>query len=164
MGRQNEDEREHDEHDGSQAPEALLDSMTSSTLQPPVAAPGPSSGETATQPRDEGGETRPGFDGGGAVTSTASMTAEMAGQVVLHASSAAVALAPTIFPTPIANLVTAIATSARLSLRVTAFFIEAILETSQNSTRLGLGLTRRLLIGAISSARRVYLTASGDGE
>lgn len=148
--------------------------MTSSTLQPPVApAHGPSNSQNRhatveTKPQaqnsDVGGGEASTSGGGGAVTSTANFSAEVAGQVVLHASSAAVALAPTIFPTPIANLVTAIATSARLSLRVTAFFIEAILETSQNSTRLGLGLTRRLLIGAISSARRVYLTASGDGE
>nr|XP_031860024.1 uncharacterized protein CI109_004632 [Kwoniella shandongensis]KAA5527096.1 hypothetical protein CI109_004632 [Kwoniella shandongensis] len=73
---------------------------------------------------------------------------------------------PTIFPTPIANLVTAVATSTRLSLRMAAFLIEAMLETSQYSTRMSLGYTRRLLITAISSARRVYLmtNAARDGD
>lgn len=72
----------------------------------------------------------------------------------------------TIFPTPIANLVTALATSARLSLRVTAFFVEVILETSQYSTRVSLGYTRRILISAISSARHVYLASNAalDGD
>jgi len=71
-----------------------------------------------------------------------------------------------VFPAPIANLVTTLATSARLSLRVTAFFIEAILETSQYGTRVSLGYTRRLLITAISSARRVYLASNAamDGD
>ncbi|GMK55768.1 hypothetical protein CspeluHIS016_0208240 [Cutaneotrichosporon spelunceum] len=74
--------------------------------------------------------------------------------------------AATIFPASIANLITALATSARLSLRVTAFFIEIILEGSQYSTRVGLGYTRRVLISAISSARRVYLASNAalDGE
>ncbi|ORY35472.1 hypothetical protein BCR39DRAFT_555621 [Naematelia encephala] len=71
---------------------------------------------------------------------------------------------PTLFPAPVANLVTALATSARLSLRVAAFFIEAILETSQYSTRLSLGYTRRVLISAISSARRVYLMSNAAFE
>lgn len=73
---------------------------------------------------------------------------------------------PTLFPAPIANVVTALATSARLSLRVVAFFVEAMLETSQYSTRVSLGYTRRLLITAISSARRVYLmsNAAFDGD
>lgn len=73
---------------------------------------------------------------------------------------------PTLFPAPIAGLITALATSARVSLRLSAFFIEAILETSQYSTRLSLGYTRRLLVTALSSARRVYLisNAAADGE
>ena len=73
---------------------------------------------------------------------------------------------PTLFPAHIANLVTALATSARLSLRVVAFFIEAILDGSQYSTRLSLGYTRRLLITAISSARQVYLMSNAalDGD
>jgi hypothetical protein len=73
---------------------------------------------------------------------------------------------PTVLSAPVASLITTLATSARLSLRVTAFFIEAILETSQYSTRMSLGYTRRLLITAISSARRVYLASNAaiDGD
>ncbi|BEI85067.1 hypothetical protein CcaverHIS002_0504680 [Cutaneotrichosporon cavernicola] len=74
--------------------------------------------------------------------------------------------AATVFPASIANLISALATSARLSLRVSAFFIEVILEGSQYSTRVGLGYTRRVLISAISSARRVYLASNAalDGD
>ncbi|WVR07474.1 hypothetical protein IAU60_004516 [Kwoniella sp. DSM 27419] len=73
---------------------------------------------------------------------------------------------PTIFPAPVASMITTIATSTRLSLRMSAFLIEAILETTQYSTRMSLGYTRRLLITAISSARRVYLMshAALDGD
>ena len=73
---------------------------------------------------------------------------------------------PTLFSAPIANIITTLATSARLSLRVIAFFVEAILETSQYTTRASLGYTRRLLITAITSARRVYLMsdAAFDGD
>lgn len=72
---------------------------------------------------------------------------------------------PTLFPAPVATAITALATSARYSLRISAFFIEMILEGSQYSTRLGLGTARRALITAISSARRVYLlSAAAAGE
>ncbi|KAK4689511.1 hypothetical protein P7C73_g601, partial [Tremellales sp. Uapishka_1] len=77
-----------------------------------------------------------------------------------HIPLAHLAQIPTLFPAPIANLVTALATSARVSLRVVAFFIEAILESCQYSTRLSLGYTRRILITAISSARRMYLMSN----
>ena len=83
-----------------------------------------------------------------------------------HIPLSNLAAVPTLFPAPIANIVTALATSARFSLRVAAFFVEAILESSQYSTRMSLGYTRRLLISAISSARRVYLMshAALDGD
>jgi hypothetical protein len=72
----------------------------------------------------------------------------------------------TLLPKRIANLITALASSTRLSLSVVAFFIETILESSQFSTRISLGYTRKLLISAITSARRVYLLSnaaiSGD--
>lgn len=67
---------------------------------------------------------------------------------------------PTLFPAPVADLITALSTSARISMRVMAFFTEAILEASEFTTRVGLGLTRRILISAISSARRMYLISS----
>jgi hypothetical protein len=62
----------------------------------------------------------------------------------------------TILPARVANLITALASSTRLTLSGVAFFIETILETSQFSTRISLGYTRKLLISAITSARRVY--------
>lgn len=80
----------------------------------------------------------------------------------LHAEQ--LAILPTLFPSPLANLISALATSARLSLRITAFFVEAIIETSQYATRTTLGYTRRVLISAISSARRMYLMAGAVME
>ena len=67
---------------------------------------------------------------------------------------------PTLFPAPVAALITTMATSARVSLKMSAFLIETILDGSQYTTRMSLGYTRRLLITAISSARRVYLMSS----
>lgn len=69
-------------------------------------------------------------------------------------------LVPTLFPAPVANLITALSTTARVSMRVTAFFIEAILESSQYTTRLSLASMRRILVAAVSSARRMYLVSS----
>jgi hypothetical protein len=66
----------------------------------------------------------------------------------------------TILPTRIANLISALASSTRLSLSVVAFFIETILESFQFSTRISLGYTRKLLISAITSARCVYLLSN----
>ena len=83
-------------------------------------------------------------------------------------SSTALTLAnnQTVLPAHIANLITALASSTRLTLAGVAFFIETILETSRFSTRISLGYTRKLLISAITSARRVYLLSnaalSGD--
>ena len=71
---------------------------------------------------------------------------------------------PTLFPAPVASLITAMATSARVSLRISAFLVEAMLDGSQYTTRLSLGYTRRLLITAISSARRVYLMSSAAAQ
>lgn len=74
---------------------------------------------------------------------------------------------PTLFPTPIANMVTAMAATTRLSLSVTAFFTEIILEGSQYGTRVGLEYTRRVLISAISTARNAYIDKAakeGDGD
>lgn len=71
---------------------------------------------------------------------------------------------PTLFPAPIANLVTAMAKTTRLSLSVTAFFTEVILDGSQYGTRVGLEYTRKVLISAISTARTAYLASLAKGE
>ncbi|WWC63225.1 uncharacterized protein I303_105825 [Kwoniella dejecticola CBS 10117] len=90
----------------------------------------------------------------------------MPGPMIRYTPLADISSLPTVLPAPLAAMVTTIATSTRMTLRVTAFLIEAILETSQYSTRMSLGYMRRLLITAISSARRVYLmsTAAMEGD
>ncbi|WWC71646.1 uncharacterized protein I206_105604 [Kwoniella pini CBS 10737] len=90
----------------------------------------------------------------------------MPGPMIRYTPLADISHLPTILPAPLAAMVTTIATSTRMTLRVTAFLIESILETSQYSTRMSLGYMRRLLITAISSARRVYLmsTAAMEGD
>lgn len=122
----------------------------------------PAAGDTVAMPQPMGpARPPPPLTGTPRAASNPTTAAELA--LVQRAAQPDVG---TIFPASIANLVTALATSARLSLRVTAFFIEVILETSQYSTRVSLGYTRRILISAISSARRVYLASNAalDGD
>ncbi|WRT68330.1 uncharacterized protein IL334_005306 [Kwoniella shivajii] len=92
------------------------------------------------------------------------VTEEMPGPMIRFTPSSDINNIPTIFPAPVASLITTIATSTRMSLRITAFLIEAILETGQYTSRMTLGYTRRLLITAISSARRVYLMSNAAIE
>lgn len=106
------------------------------------------------------------------VTSSTGQAGDEAGSetaiIPVDVTTSALTLAnnSTILPSRIANLITALASSTRLSLSVVAFFIETILESSQFSTRISLGYTRKLLVSAITSARRVYLLSnaalSGD--
>lgn len=97
-------------------------------------------------------------DHGGSAISHSEPSITSTGLTLVHES--------TILPTRVADLITALASSTRLTISGVAFFIETILETSQFSTRISLGYTRKLLINAISSARRVYLLSnaalSGD--
>ncbi|GAA5979462.1 hypothetical protein JCM10908_002933 [Rhodotorula pacifica] len=77
--------------------------------------------------------------------------------------------APTLLPAHLAQLVTALSLAARVSLRASALFIEAIVETLQRGTATGLGVTRRALIAAVGSARALHyvkqgLDWSGRGE
>ncbi|WVW85722.1 hypothetical protein I302_107760 [Kwoniella bestiolae CBS 10118] len=89
---------------------------------------------------------------------------ELPGSMIRYTPLADVSNLPTLFPAPIASLITTIATSTRMTLRITAFLIEAILESSQYSTRMSLGYLRRWLISMISSARRVYLMSNAAIE
>lgn len=66
------------------------------------------------------------------------------------------ASSPTLLPENLASLITAISLAARVSIRASALFIEAILESFKYSTSTGLGLTRRALISAVSSARSLH--------
>ncbi|WWC93611.1 hypothetical protein V866_000446 [Kwoniella sp. B9012] len=89
---------------------------------------------------------------------------DLPGSMIRYTPLADISDLPTLFPAPIASLITTIATSTRMTLRITAFLIEAILETSQYSTRMSLGYLRRWLITMISSARRVYLMSNAAIE
>lgn len=63
---------------------------------------------------------------------------------------------PTLLPENLASLITALSLCARVSIRASALFIEAILESAKYSTITGLGLTRRALISAVGSARALH--------
>ncbi|KAL9539198.1 hypothetical protein MBANPS3_010409 [Mucor bainieri] len=68
---------------------------------------------------------------------------------------------PTLLPENIASLITAIALAARLSLRCSSLFIEALLESAKYSTSVSFGLSRQALINALSTAKKLHeLTAS----
>ncbi|GAA5976822.1 hypothetical protein JCM5350_007258 [Sporobolomyces pararoseus] len=68
---------------------------------------------------------------------------------------------PTLLPENLAKLVTALSLAARVSLRTSALFLEAILEGLQGSTVGGLGVTRRCLISAVASARSLHYLKGG---
>lgn len=68
---------------------------------------------------------------------------------------------PTLLPENLAKLVTALSLAARVSLRTSALFLEAILETLQGSTVASLGVTRRALIAAVGSARALHYVKGG---
>ncbi|BGP22429.1 hypothetical protein JCM10295v2_001308 [Rhodotorula toruloides] len=68
---------------------------------------------------------------------------------------------PTLLPSHLAQLVTALSLAARVSLRASALFIEAIGESLQCGTVTGLAVTRRALIAAVSSARALHYVKEG---
>ncbi|GAA5989130.1 hypothetical protein JCM11641_007606 [Rhodosporidiobolus odoratus] len=68
---------------------------------------------------------------------------------------------PTLLPSHLAQLVTALSLCARVSLRASALFVEAILESLQATTVTGLGVTRRALIAAVGSARAMHYVKEG---
>lgn len=72
-------------------------------------------------------------------------------------------LGPTVLPKELAALVSALASCAHLSIRTLAFAVEVILEAVSQSTRSGLGLTRRTLVSAISAARNLHVISRGIG-
>lgn len=65
-------------------------------------------------------------------------------------------LGPTLLPRDIAMLVSAAAMAARVSIKASALLIEAVLEAAKYSSITGLGVTRRALIAAVSSARGIH--------
>ncbi|KAK4052121.1 hypothetical protein OIV83_002415 [Microbotryomycetes sp. JL201] len=68
---------------------------------------------------------------------------------------------PTLLPQTIASLVSAISIATRISIRSAALLIEGIIESIRLGTLVGLGLTRRALIAAVSSARTMHFIAQG---
>ncbi|GAA5835382.1 hypothetical protein JCM11251_005219 [Rhodosporidiobolus azoricus] len=67
----------------------------------------------------------------------------------------------TLLPPHLAQLVTALSLCARVSIRASALFLEAILESLQCTTVTGLGVTRRALIAAVGSARAMQYVKEG---
>jgi hypothetical protein len=68
---------------------------------------------------------------------------------------------PTLIPANIAEIITTLSTTARISLRVSAFLVEAILDTSQFTSRISIDYTRRMLISALASAQRARAIGKG---
>jgi hypothetical protein len=69
--------------------------------------------------------------------------------------------APTLLPESLASLITAVSLAARVSLRSSALFVEAILEGARGGTLAGLSLTRHALIAAVGSARVLHYARGG---
>lgn len=63
---------------------------------------------------------------------------------------------PTLLPETLANLITALSLAARVSIRASALFIEALLESSRLATSASMSITRRALITAVGSARALH--------
>ncbi|KAH8930111.1 hypothetical protein BT69DRAFT_1315303, partial [Atractiella rhizophila] len=67
-----------------------------------------------------------------------------------------------LLPVQLAELITALSIAARVSLRASALFAEAILEGARVGTGTGMGLSRRAIIAALGSARWMReITAGG---
>ncbi|GAA6001778.1 lipase family protein [Rhodotorula paludigena] len=100
-----------------------------------------------------------------AATSSASLAAASSALTVAALPQSLVrsriSSSPTLLPAHLAQLVTALSLCARVSLRASALFIEAIVETLQCGTVTGLGVTRRALIAAVESARALHYVKEG---
>ncbi|KAN0063039.1 hypothetical protein ACQY0O_004202 [Thecaphora frezii] len=85
-------------------------------------------------------------------------------QTASHASNALIryATGPTLLPQQVAEVVSNLSLLARVSLKSAAFFIELILEAAKYGTGLGLGITRRALIGAVGTARALHSIGTGQ--
>lgn len=70
----------------------------------------------------------------------------------------------TLLPSNIANFVTAVAVAAKLSLRCSSLFIEALFEAAKYSTVFSFGLSRQALINAIATAKKLHALTFTDAE
>ncbi|OCF42743.1 hypothetical protein I317_03474 [Kwoniella heveanensis CBS 569] len=87
---------------------------------------------------------------------------DVPGSIFRHVPTIDEKNATTLLPRHISQLITGIATSTRMSLRISAFLVEAILESSRYSTKMSLGYTRQMLISAIWAARGMYHLTNDD--
>lgn len=70
---------------------------------------------------------------------------------------------PTLLPAAVAQLISAASLAARISLRASALFFEAVLESAQCTTDTSMGITRRALVAALQSARTLHAIKQGSG-
>ncbi|KAJ3153400.1 hypothetical protein HDU86_005230 [Geranomyces michiganensis] len=64
----------------------------------------------------------------------------------------------------IAALISSVSTACRISLRTASIVVEAVFESLKFSASTSLAITRRALVGAVSSARTLHLIAMGKGK
>ncbi|GAA99922.1 uncharacterized protein L969DRAFT_46990 [Mixia osmundae IAM 14324] len=67
----------------------------------------------------------------------------------------------TLLPANLAQLISSLSLASRISLRASALLLEALLEGARCTTSTGLGVTRRALIAAVSSARALHFMQEG---
>ncbi|CEJ03033.1 hypothetical protein RMCBS344292_17024 [Rhizopus microsporus] len=69
----------------------------------------------------------------------------------------------TLLPEQIANVITAIALAARLSIRCSSLLIEALIESVKYSTSFSFGVSRHVIINALSTAKKFHeLTSTNN--
>ncbi|POY70415.1 hypothetical protein BMF94_6590 [Rhodotorula taiwanensis] len=100
-------------------------------------------------------------DGEQGTQATLGPTLALAAPLAQSIARAQISSAPTLLPPHLAQLVTALSLAARVSLRASALFVEAIVETLRRGTATGLGVTRRALIAAVGSARTLHYVKEG---
>ncbi|KAG1469914.1 hypothetical protein G6F56_002981 [Rhizopus delemar] len=66
----------------------------------------------------------------------------------------------TLLPENLASLITAIALAARLSIRCSSLLIEALLESVKYSTSFTFGVSRHVIINALSTAKKLHELAA----
>jgi flagellar biosynthesis protein FliR len=71
-------------------------------------------------------------------------------------------VSPTLLPEQIANVITAIALTARLSIRCSSLLIEALLESVKYSTSFSFGVSRHVIINALSTAKKFHELAASN--
>ncbi|KAI9317594.1 hypothetical protein BX666DRAFT_2112010 [Dichotomocladium elegans] len=89
-----------------------------------------------------------------------STTTKTTAATSLIAYNPAYASTTTLLPGNIANFITAVSLAARLSLRCSSLFMEALFEAAKYSTVFSFGLSRQALVAAISTAKKIHALTS----